>query len=174
MSPRAAWRLESYGFKRVYDYMPGKADWLAFNLPHRGWAHLAGDVLTRDLPTASAHDRLGDVRSALHNSNIGLVVVLNHQGIVMGILPATAADQNDATPIEAIMDEGPTAIRPSEEVEPLVEGMRNAGVDGVLVTSSDGKLLGLFERRRGENALSQNIGKNPPKASQRWAPAAPK
>ncbi len=173
MSPRAAWRLESYGFTRVYDYVPGKADWLAFNLPRQGWAHLAGDVLTRDLPTASARDRLGDVRTNLRNSNIGLLVVLNHQGIVMGILPATAADQSDDTPIEAIMDEGPTTIRPSEEVEPLVEGMRNADVDGVLVTSSDGKLLGLFERSRGENALSQNIGKDRPKTSRRWAPAAP-
>ena len=173
MSPRAAWRLESYGFERVYDYVPGKADWLAFNLPRHGWARLAGDVLTRDLPTASVHDRLGDVRTTLCSSNIGLIVVLNHQGIVIGILPAATADQSDDTAIGAIMDEGPTTIRPSEEVEPLVEAMRDADVDGVLVTSSDGKLLGLFERSRGENALSENIGDDRPKASRRWAPAAP-
>jgi rhodanese-related sulfurtransferase len=29
LSPRAAWRLESLGFKEVYDYAGGKADWLA-------------------------------------------------------------------------------------------------------------------------------------------------
>ncbi len=95
MSPRVAWRLESYGFKAVYDYVPGKADWLAFTLPRQGWARLAGDLLTRDLPTASAHDHLGDVRTTLRDSNIGLVVVLNHQGIVMGTLPTTAADHSD-------------------------------------------------------------------------------
>src|SRR5215203_5599470 len=32
MSPRAAWWLEDLGFKNVYDYVPGKADWLA-----NGW-----------------------------------------------------------------------------------------------------------------------------------------
>lgn len=150
MSPRAAWRLESYGFTRVYDYVPGKADWLAFNLPRQGWAHLAGDLLTRDLATASVRDHLGDVRMSLRDSAVGLLVVLNHHGIVMGTLPVTAADQSDGTPIEAIMDEGPTTIRPSEEVETLVERMANADVDGVLVTSSDGKLLGLFERTSGQ------------------------
>jgi 3-mercaptopyruvate sulfurtransferase SseA len=29
MSPRAAWRLKTLGFERVYDYVGGKADWLA-------------------------------------------------------------------------------------------------------------------------------------------------
>ena len=33
MSPRAAWRLESLGFARVYDYVAGKADWMAAGLP---------------------------------------------------------------------------------------------------------------------------------------------
>ena len=154
MSPRAAWRLESYGFRHVYDYVPGKADWLAFNLPRQGWARLAGDALTRNLPTASVHDHVGDVRASLRDSPIGLVVVLNHQGIVMGTLPAAAADHSDDTPIEAIMDEGPTTIRPSEEVGPLVERLGNAGIDGVLVTSSDGRLLGLFERHRGQDELT--------------------
>jgi hypothetical protein len=35
MSPRAAWRLEGLGFERVYDYVPGKADWFASGLPFR-------------------------------------------------------------------------------------------------------------------------------------------
>jgi hypothetical protein len=33
MSPRAASRLEGLGFERVYDYVPGKADWFARGLP---------------------------------------------------------------------------------------------------------------------------------------------
>ena len=36
MSPRAAWRLESLGFTKVYDYVPGKTDWLAAGLPREG------------------------------------------------------------------------------------------------------------------------------------------
>ena len=33
MSPRAAWRLESLGFRNVHDYPAGKSDWMAAGLP---------------------------------------------------------------------------------------------------------------------------------------------
>ncbi len=36
MSPRAAWRLESLGFTRVYDYVAGKVDWFAAGFPREG------------------------------------------------------------------------------------------------------------------------------------------
>ncbi|MFF5019711.1 rhodanese-like domain-containing protein [Streptomyces sp. NPDC001165] len=36
MSPRAAAQLEQLGFRQVYDYVPGKADWLAAGLPTEG------------------------------------------------------------------------------------------------------------------------------------------
>jgi rhodanese-related sulfurtransferase len=36
MSPRAAARLATLGFTRVYDYAEGKVDWLAHGLPGRG------------------------------------------------------------------------------------------------------------------------------------------
>jgi rhodanese-related sulfurtransferase len=40
MSLRAAWRLEDLGFEKVYDYVPGKADWFANGLPKVGsWLH---------------------------------------------------------------------------------------------------------------------------------------
>ena len=42
MSPRAAWWLEAAGFSPVYDYVAGKADWLAADLPFQGTAELAG------------------------------------------------------------------------------------------------------------------------------------
>ena len=36
MSPRAVCRLEALGFQQVYDYVPGKVDWLARGLPREG------------------------------------------------------------------------------------------------------------------------------------------
>ncbi len=36
MSPRAAWRFESLGGTRVYDYVAGKVDWFAAGLPREG------------------------------------------------------------------------------------------------------------------------------------------
>ena len=49
MSPRAAWRLESIGFTRVYDYVAGKADWGSFGLPLQGTKGLrAGEFVRAD------------------------------------------------------------------------------------------------------------------------------
>ncbi|MPZ12649.1 MAG: CBS domain-containing protein [Kiloniellaceae bacterium] len=154
MSPRAAWRLASLGYD-AYDYVAGKADWLAFGLPHDGFAVLAGSALTTDVPTCSLRDRLGDVRGALQASRFGMLVALNSEGVVMGRLNRDALDAEDAATVNRLMREGPTTVRPSEELEPLVERMRRADVDGVLVTSSDGRLLGLLERDRGEQTIEE-------------------
>jgi len=56
MSPRAAWRLETLGFEHAYDYVGGKADWLAHNLPGEGATAdqpRAGDLLDDERPTPS-------------------------------------------------------------------------------------------------------------------------
>ena len=156
MSPRAAWRLETYGYGPVYDYVAGKADWLAFNLRRDGWARLAGDVLTTAVPTCSWRDRLGDIRSLLQDSPRGLVVALNEHGVVLGALRPDALEHHDDAYVEEAMHEGPTTVRPSEELDGLVTRMRNANVDAVLVTSSDGRLLGLLERARAEHWLHTN------------------
>jgi hypothetical protein len=55
MSPRAACRLAALGFAEVYDYVAGKVDWLARNLPVEGTdarqdGHLLGIVHPADLP----------------------------------------------------------------------------------------------------------------------------
>ena len=63
MSPRAAWRLESLGFTRVCDYVPGKADWFAAGLAREGTRASiprAGDVARGDDVTCRLGDRVGD------------------------------------------------------------------------------------------------------------------
>lgn len=154
MSPRAAWRLDSLGYD-AYDYVAGKADWLAFGLPFEGSALLARAVVTTDVPTCGVRDRLGDVRAALQASPFGLLVALNAEGVVMGRLDQAAAAGDDAQTVDQLMREGPTTVRPSEELVALVERMRHADVDGVLVTRSDGRLLGMLERHRGEEAIEE-------------------
>ncbi|MGH8986798.1 MAG: hypothetical protein ACRDY6_23450 [Acidimicrobiia bacterium] len=48
---------------------------------------------------------------------------------------------------------GVTTVRPSEEVDPLLDRMRARGVDAVLVTRSDGTLVGVFRQHRVERGL---------------------
>jgi Mg/Co/Ni transporter MgtE len=156
MSPRAAWRLESYGYERVYDYVPGKADWLAFNLPREGFARLAGDVIRRDVPTCGFRERLAEVRDRLAASEYGMLVALNQEGIVMGRLDRGALQADPDSTVDRLMREGPTTVRPSEELDAIASRMRNADIDGVLVTSSDGRLLGMLTCEDAELALSES------------------
>lgn len=156
MSPRAAWRLETLGFQ-AYDYVAGKADWLAFGLPYEGFAVLAGRATTTDVPTCSLSDRLGDVRDQLASSRFGMLVVLNADGVVLGRLNRNVRDDTEAdVEVVQVMYEGPTTVRPSEDLAPLTERMRRADVDGVLVTRSDGRLLGMLERDVAERALEED------------------
>ncbi|MDP8931632.1 MAG: CBS domain-containing protein [Actinomycetota bacterium] len=156
MSPRAAWRLDSLGYD-AYDYVAGKADWLAFGLAYEGSATLAARALTTDVPTCGFRDRLGDVRNILESSRFGMLVALNAEGVVMGRLDADTAENadDDEMTVDQLMREGPTTVRPSAEVGPLVERMRRADVDAVLVTNSDGRFLGLLERHRAEEAQKE-------------------
>ncbi|MDQ4129420.1 MAG: CBS domain-containing protein [Actinomycetota bacterium] len=155
MSPRAAWRLESYGFSQVYDYAPGKADWLAFGLPYRGGAQLIGALLMHDVATSSPRERLGQVRDRLGASPHGLVVVVDHSGVVVGTLRSDALEADPDAPVEDVMREGPSTVRPSEEVEALLKRMQSANSETVVVTRSDGTLLGIFERTRAQQALRE-------------------
>ena len=144
MSPRAAWRLERLGFERVYDYVPGKMDWLSFGRAHEGTAQLAGDMLHSDVPTCSVESRLGEMKSRLDEEGAAFCVAVGDDGVVAGIVQGSALNANPALAIEEVMEFGVSTVRPAEEVGPLRERMRSSGVEGTLVTRSDGRFLGLL------------------------------
>src|SRR5215831_3101175 len=84
MSPRAAWRLEAAGFAPVYDYVAGKADWLAADLPFEGNAQLAGMFARRRVATTSEHTPAAEALRLVEAQGFGPVLVLNEAGVVMG------------------------------------------------------------------------------------------
>lgn len=143
MSPRAASRLERLGFGAVYDYAPGKQDWLAFNLASEGSGDLVGAHLRTDVATCDLRERLSDVERPSASDPYRLVVVLDGD-VVAGVLDDDAFDAAGQTRAGEVMRAGPTTTRPSEERSSMEDRMRRAGVDHILVTSSDGRLLGVF------------------------------
>lgn len=146
MSPRAAWRLERYGFTDVHDYVLGKNDWLANDLPHEGEAELVGDHVIRDLPTCTEDESVGDVRGRSAASPLPGLVVVNAHDVVMGLLPVEAAGSDPGAAVGERMTEGPTTVRPSEDPEMLTHRMEHADVTSILVTRPDGVLVGAFLR----------------------------
>src|SRR5579884_3423720 len=83
MSPRAAWRLESLGFRQVYDYTAGKLDWMAAGLPTEGTGAArprAGDLARKEVPTCGLDERLGEVRDRVRARGWKVAVVVTRNG----------------------------------------------------------------------------------------------
>ena len=158
MSPRAAWRLESLGFKRVYDYEAGKADWGSTGLPLEGddpSDHRVGAVARSDVPTCQLDERLSEARNRVEQAGWGSCFVINEQHVLLGRLGRRALASKDDLPVEEAMTPGPSTIRPSARLEPIVERMRRQNLAKLPVTTSDGRFVGVLLREDAERALQQ-------------------
>lgn len=165
MSARAAWRLESLGFSQVFRYTAGKADWLANGLPIEGkQANIphAGDLAREDIPTCRLTERIGDVQDRLQAASWNVCVVINADRVVLGLLKGKALQSDRQKFVEIVMESGPTTIRPNWTLEKTIRYLQKQGADSVLITTSDGQLIGILyredaERRMGEaQAVNEN------------------
>ena len=160
MSPRAAWRLESLGFQQVYDYVAGEADWFANGLPREGRdasIPRVGDVARRDVPTCQLDDRVGDVQKRVREVGSDTCLVVTSERIVLGRLRRNAFDAYTERPVEDVMEVGPTTFRPDAHLADVVERMQEKNFASVVVTTSDGRLVGVVDRASGERALNSDV-----------------
>jgi Mg/Co/Ni transporter MgtE len=158
MSPRAAWRLEALGFAEVYDYDGGKMDWLAFGLPAEGSAASEpslGDLVNREAPRCSPHERLADVAARMAGGWTWCAVV-NEAAILLGRLRRRQLDEHPDLTAEEAMENGPSTYRPSTPAKELLERMKSGRFEAAFVTDSDGRLWGLVSRADLERALGED------------------
>jgi Mg/Co/Ni transporter MgtE len=137
------------GFPKVYDYVAGKKDWGSYGLPREGTSvpeRTAGDVAHRDVPTCTLEERLVDVRERVRAAAWDTCIVVNERRVVLGRLGRKAvADENDES-VAAAMSPGPSTVRPSIGTDALLERMRRRNLTSYLVTTPDGRLVGLVRR----------------------------
>jgi CBS domain-containing protein len=160
MSPRAASRLESIGFERVYDYVAGKADWGSAGLPlegAEGSETRAGAHLRTDVPTCRPPDRLRDVCERLDESGWDTCFVVDERRVVLGRLGRRAIRGREEITAELAMTLGPSTIRPSARLRDVVERMQRQKLTNLPVTTSDGLLIGLLLRDDAERALGASV-----------------
>src|SRR5437016_4927316 len=163
MSPRAAWRLEALGFEQVYDYVAGKADWLANGLPREGKTAgdlYAGDLIDPDPPVCGLTDTVAEVRKIIDRSSYGFCLAVNDRRIVLGRVRASSLrDANASATAESVMEAGPGTVRASVPAEELVERLVKRDLTSAVVTTPAGRLLGVFHRDEAERRLAK--GANP-------------
>jgi CBS domain-containing protein len=106
----------------------------------------AGSVARDDGPTASLEEPLGDVRERVQRSDFDTAVVVNAEGIVLGILRPKHLDGPDKLRVEEVMSAGPSTFRPHVLIHEITHYMHEHEVDSVPVTTGDGRLVGLLLR----------------------------
>jgi hypothetical protein len=147
MSPRAACRLATLGYD-VYDYAPGKVDWMAHSLPIEGTDadHPRGLTLMRDDVATCALDEPPDqVAHKVNATPYGFALALSPGRVVLGrVRRSRLADAG--TSIETVMEPGPSTIRPRTTIEDLAARLARSEVRTLIVTDPEGKLLGVVRR----------------------------
>ena len=125
--------------------MDGKSDWMAFGLPVEGEDGPYAGESVAEAPTCRPDETASEVAERLRRDGAERAVVVNDHDVVVGMLEleAVTEDAAEASVLE-VMEVSPTTVRPSVLLSSLAEG----DADQVLVTSSDGRLMGVVERRR--------------------------
>ena len=150
MSPRAACRLETLGFEQVYDYVPGKSDWLARGLRTEG--EDAGKprvcALARDdVVTCSLDTPIGGLAAQIDASPYGFALVVAADRTLLGRLRRSKlADAHPQMRAEDVMDPGPSTVRADLEVAELRDRLDKRELKTALVSTPEGRLIGVVKR----------------------------
>ncbi len=161
MSPRAASRLETLGFEKVYDYVSGKSDWIAAGLPtvrQSPGVPTAGTTLRAGGIVGHTGERLGDAARRVRAEGKDELIVVDDRHVVLGRIRGAAFDGDPDALIEDVMRPGPATIRPDTPLETVVATLGPAGVANTLVTDPDGRFIGTVYLDDARSRLAEGDG----------------
>ena len=130
-------------------------DWLAAGLEAEGEGAdkpSAKDVARKDSPTCSLSDSVGEARGRTKSAGVDICVVVNDEGVVLGLLRAEELDGKDDTRAEDAMRLGPATFRPHVSIEEMAQYMQEHDLPSAPITTSDGRLVGVLFREDAEKA----------------------
>ena len=73
-------------------------------------------------------------------------MVVNDERVVLGRVRAAALASEPSLPVEQVMEPGPTTVRPDARLAEIVDRMQQKHTHSIVVTTSDGRLVGLVRR----------------------------
>src|SRR5579864_1410186 len=115
MAPRAAARLETLGFRNIFEYKPGKRDWMAAGLPTEGESSMhprAADGARKDVPICLLDELVADVRKRAELEHWNEAVAVDRRGTVLGQLRSKQLEDDRGETVERAMLSGPSTFRP--------------------------------------------------------------
>ena len=106
------------------------------------------DHMQRELPTCGLDEPVGQAGARAEQRGYSVCPVVNENGIVLGVIGKRDWDTDPTASVEQLMDSAPTTLRPSDPLEKAQQLLQKAIDGAVLITDSDGKLLGGISRRQ--------------------------
>ena len=105
-----------------------------------------GSLALRDVPTCHPGQRVGEL-------DADLCVVVSDIGVILGDLRGKALEGDPSARVEDVMNPAPSTYRPYVSVDAMAHHMAKTGSRRVLVSTADGRLVGLLRREDVERAL---------------------
>ena len=139
----------------MYDYVPGKVDWLAHNLAVEGDdpdAPTAGRVMRDDVVRCSPTDRAATVLESIKRSPYPFALLTTAGGTVLGRVRASMLDPSSDEPVWEIAEPGPKTFRPHTSAEHAATQLAEKDLRWAIVTTPEGRLLGVASREDLERA----------------------
>jgi CBS domain-containing protein len=146
VSPRAACRLESLGYEQVFDYVGGKRDWTGVGWPIEGQKAAEpriGALARLDVPRARLGDQVGDIARRVQELGYDFAVVVTADDVVLGMLEPKVLKASEGKRVEEVMRPGPSTYRPDVPTKELLEKLQPKGLHRALVTTPEGRLMGV-------------------------------
>jgi CBS domain-containing protein len=141
----------------VLRYAGGKQDWLAAGLPRAGERARqvrVQDIVRTPVPTCRLDEQVCAVRERTRSAGWDTCIVVNDANVVLGRVHKVALAAPPATPVEVVMEAGPSTFRPHLPPREMVAYMYKHGIRTALITTADGELVGMLYREDAERALS--------------------
>jgi CBS domain-containing protein len=139
----------------VYDYVDGKVDWLAHNLPAEGddpEPPTAGRVARDDVVRCSLEDQVGEVGQRIAASPYGFALVVGADGVLLGRVRGSTLDCDPALKAEEVMEPGPSTVRPHNSAGKVAKRLAERNLRWAIVTDPEGRLIGVASREDLERA----------------------
>lgn len=112
-----------------------------------------------EVPTCRLDEPVGQAGTRVEQRGYYVCPVVNENRIVLGLISKRDWDTDPTASAEQLMDSAPTTLRPSDSLEKAEQIVKKSDRGAVLVTDSDGKLLGAFfgDRNNEEPASKQQL-----------------
>lgn len=104
-----------------------------------------GSLARSDVATAHHDDLVGAITGRGDPAGYGTTVVVNRDGVVLGTLgQAELSAAGPGSRAADVMAPGPSTYRPDVPVAELLERLQRKRLGSALVTTPEGRLIGLF------------------------------